>query len=119
MSTTTMAADHLELQRCLHSLIGQLEAICEDMKSGPSAFVLRSIIEGGMPEILHVARRLGTKAGFELDDAVASKSFARGYQVAVLQAREEAGVPVTREQWREDPEEFMTRRLATEDGDDA
>lgn len=91
-----------ELRHCCYSLVGQLDAICSNMPECPEGIVLRSIIEGAMPEMIRLA-----------DEIVGNsepppKAWARGYQVTLLSIREErTGERLPRDVWHQDPDEFL------------
>lgn len=91
----------IELRRCIYSLTGQLEAICDSLPQCSEGMVLRAIIEGGMPEMTNLADKV---VG---DNHAPEKSCARGYQVSVLSIREERSGERDPEAWQQDPDEFM------------
>lgn len=108
-----------EIRRCLLSELGMLEAICEAMPQGANAHILRAHIEGGLPEILSLADDAvhalsGPSRDADLDTA---KSFARGFQVAVLMRREEETGEHDADAWQQDPDDFMDAYVAASGGD--
>jgi hypothetical protein len=107
-----------EIRRCLLSHLGTLEAICEEMPPGPNGFILRATIEGGMPEILDLADdAVHALSGPSRDcDLTLDKSFARGFQVAVLMRREEETGQRDAAAWKQDPDEFMESYVAAMGG---
>jgi hypothetical protein len=91
-----------ELRHCVYALVGQLDAVCSNMPECPEAFVLRAIIEGGMPEMT----RLADEVTGETEPP--AKAWERGWQVSLLQIREErTGERLPREVWHQDPVEFL------------
>lgn len=115
----TALAKVREIRRCLLSELGMLEAICEDMPQGANAHVLRAHIEGGLPETLALAddavhALCGPSRDADLDTA---KSFARGFQVAVLMRREEETGERDADAWQQDPDDFMEAYVAASGGD--
>jgi hypothetical protein len=108
---STALAKVREIRRCLLSELGTLEAICEAMPQGANAHVLRAHIEGGLPEVIDLADdAVHALHGPARDmDSGTDKSFARGFQVAVLMRREEETGERDREAWQEDPDVFMQR----------
>lgn len=101
-----------ELWRGVYSELGALEAICDELPEGPTGGRLRGYIEHGIPEAIPIAERALRDAGLEPDEAVANKTYARGYQTMVLLRREEEAGERDPEAWKQDPEEFMAEERA-------
>lgn len=96
-----------EVWRSLWSIMGALDAICDELPEGPTGGRLRAELEHGIPEILPFAERALRDAGVEPDQAVSDKSFARGFQVMVLLRREEESGERDSEAWKQPPDEFL------------
>lgn len=91
----------VELDRCIWSAVGSLNAVLDAMPEGEQGTELGGLLDGGFPEVIALADFLVGK------HANNAKSFNRGYQVVVLMRREQAIGGRDREAWKQDPDEFM------------
>jgi hypothetical protein len=106
--------DELErLWRQLHTVSGQLTAICDDMPKGRHGVELRAVVDEGWVELTALTREALLEAGVEPNMEATAGHLARGYQTVVLLRREEDTGAHDVEAWRQDPREFM-RGLALE-----
>lgn len=83
-------SDPVEILRELYSLSGCLNEVANAMPAGPARTALAAIVEGGLPETMHVAERLVTAGGEEVDAEVLARSLKRGAEVVAKLIAEEA-----------------------------